>query len=214
MVAKKVSIRIVAAALFLSLAGGAVAAQAQGPFWLDEGYEIWSVSKPGTPLAYFAYDRAAAAARAGLGRDAKIVVDFSLSLGGQGELPEALARRYKESGGRADAKWLRFGVYLLQTRGAYKEIHGSLEKRPAYIAIEVAGGAAPPKEAVQLWYPSAGVWQKTDVSPGAPGYPSARDSLQAIAYYLGARDGIRYLIIRLDAWPEGDPYIILPPGWS
>lgn len=213
MAAKKVFFKFAAAALFLSLACGAVAAQGQGPFWLDEGYEIWSVSKPGTPIAYFAYDRAAAAVRNGLGREAKIVVDFSLNLGGQGELPEALARRYKELGGRADASWLRFGVYLLQGRGAYKELQGSLEKRPAYIAIEVNGGETPPKEAVQIWYPSAGIWQKMEISPGASGYPSGREPLQVIAYYLGAKDGIRYLILRLDAWPEGDPYIILPPGW-
>lgn len=212
MAAMKVIFKLAAAALFMSLACGAVAAQDQGPFDLDEGYEIWSVSKPVTPLAYFAYDRAAAAADAKVSRGAKIVVDFSLSLGGQGGLPDALIARYKETGGRADASWLRFGVYALGRFGSAKELFGPLPK-PAYIAIEIPQRTERSQEEIQIWYQLSGKWAPASVSATKPRFSDAKGSLQASLSEGRNRDGKLFLIIRLDAWPKGDPYIILPPGW-
>ncbi len=212
MAAKKGSIRGAAVAFFLSLVCGFVAAQGQGPFELDKGYEIWSVSKPGMPLAYLAYDRTAAAAKANISQNAKIIVDFSLNLGGHEEMPEALARRYLESGGRADASWLRFGVYSLGRWGIVKELYGPLSM-PAYIAIERTQEAERSEEDIQIWYLYSGKWEPAVVSVDKPQFSDARGAFQASLGEDTIRDGKLYLIIRLDAWPKGDPYIILPPRW-
>lgn len=175
------------------------------PIVVEPGYQAYALVDKGLVRAWFAID--SSQYRANLKGDEKLLVDCSILGAGSNEIPKGVL-----DPSEADRDVLRFGLYAASMKtGKIRELPFD-SRQPAYIWIPIAASKSQLARDLSLVYKEKadGPWVRTQ-----PLDSDATKSLRALratgllAY--GAADS-EYLVIRVDSWPVGDPYAILPGG--
>ncbi|HUX38600.1 MAG TPA: hypothetical protein VMV44_11925 [Rectinemataceae bacterium] len=175
------------------------------PIIVEPGYQAYALVDKGVVRAWFAID--SAQFRAALTEDEKLLLDWRLLEAGSTEIPKGLLDPTE-----ADRDVLRFGLYAASAKtGKFRELPFDSD-RPAYLWIPVSATKGQASKDLSLVYKEKAEGPWTRIRPlGSEATKSLRALRATGLLAYGAADS-EYLVIRVDSWPLGDPYAILPGG--